>query len=112
MQNIRANFCRKTTKIQRKWVASSFFLFTEWMKKCLEGRVAIAEHICPHSWCVVGPTVQQGEDGGPWSVGSSVQGAAQVAARGGGTLGLGQKLAELCPPVSTQINLHTGTKLK
>ena len=54
--------------------------------------------------------VQQGEDGGPWSVGSSVQGAAQVAARGGGTLG--QKLAELCPPVSTQINLHTGTKLK
>ena len=54
--------------------------------------------------------VQQGEDGGPWSLVSSVQGAAQVAARGGGTLG--QKLAELCPPVSTQINLHTGTKLK
>ena len=54
--------------------------------------------------------VKQGEDGGPWSLVSSVQGAEQVAARGGGTLG--QKLAELCPPVSTQINLHTGTKLK
>ena len=54
--------------------------------------------------------VQQGEDGGPWSLVSCVQGAAQVAARGGGTLR--QKLAELCPPVSTQINLHTGTKLK
>ena len=54
--------------------------------------------------------------GGWWSlvlwsvVVSAIQGHSAGSGAGGGTLA--QKLAELCPPVSTQINVETGRKLK
>ena len=54
--------------------------------------------------------------GGWWSlvlwsvVVSAIQGHSAGSGEGGGTLA--QKLAELCPPVSTQINVETGRKLK
>ena len=77
--------------------------------------MASTEHIAyifvltPSVWCWTA-------GGGWWSlvlwsvVVSAIQGHSAGSGEGGGTLA--QKLAELCPPVSTQINVETGRKLK
>ena len=81
------------------------------MKKFQKGSVACAEHKYLSSLCWVlfsrGRMVLPGH----WSVVvSAIQGHSAGSGEGGGTLA--QKLAELCPPVSTQINVETGRKLK